>query len=94
MTVRSMLQKVTTEAPPCSACENVERLISERRNCFDPDAIAPVIAAYHAVLMELRLSHREDAGTLMVAKRVIEIAARGERNPQRLAEATLDALCQ
>jgi hypothetical protein len=68
------------------------RLIGHERASFDPEAIAVMTAAYHAVLTELRLSDREDAGTLMVAKRVIEIAARGERNPQRLADATLEAL--
>jgi hypothetical protein len=49
-------------------------------------------AAYHAILEELRLSDREDAGTLMVAKRVIEVAALGEHDPQRLADATLELL--
>jgi hypothetical protein len=72
--------------------ENVVRLIGHERAYFDPDAIAVMTAAYHAVLTELRLSDREDAGTLRVAKCIIEIAARGERNPQRLADATLDAL--
>jgi hypothetical protein len=74
--------------------QNVVRLIDHERASFDPEAIAAMTAAYHAVLTELRLSDREDAGTLMVAKCVIEIAARGERNPQRLADATLDALSQ
>jgi hypothetical protein len=67
-------------------------LIGGQRTAFDPEAIAAMTAAYYAVLTELRLSDREDAGTITVAKQVIEIAARGERNPQRLADATLDAL--
>jgi hypothetical protein len=72
--------------------QNVVRLIGHERASFDPDAIAAMTAAYHAVLTELRLSDREDAGTLRVAKCVVEIAARGERNPQRLTDATLEAL--
>jgi hypothetical protein len=61
---------------------------------LDPDGVAAVTAAYDSVLAELNLPHREDAGTRMVAKRVIELAARGERNAQRLAESTLKALCR
>ena len=49
-------------------------------------------AAYHAVLQELRLVDRQDAGTLMVAKHIVELASLGERNAQRLAEATLARL--
>ena len=70
----------------------VTALIREQRASFDPEAVAAMTAAYHAILKELRLSDREDAGTLMVAKRVIEVAALGERDPQRLADATLELL--
>jgi hypothetical protein len=59
---------------------------------FDPEVIAAMIVAYHAVLAELRLSDREDAGTRMVARRVVAIAATGERDPLRLVDATLEAL--
>jgi hypothetical protein len=59
---------------------------------LDPDAVAAVTLAYDAILSELQLPHREDAGTLMVAKRLIEVAARGERGPQALADATLRVL--
>jgi hypothetical protein len=62
------------------------------RTSFDPDLTAAMCTAYRAVIMELRLSEREDAGTLMVAKRVVEIAGRGERDPHRLARATLELL--
>jgi hypothetical protein len=67
-------------------------LISDQRTSFDPDTVAEVVAAYHVVLTELRLPDCEDAGTLTVAKRLLAMAARGERNPQRLAAATLEAL--
>jgi hypothetical protein len=92
MLQNAALELVPCDEPPRRTRQNVEKLFGERRVSFDPDAIAVMTAAYHAVLTELRLSDREDAGTLVVAKRVIEIAARGERNPQRLADATLEAL--
>jgi hypothetical protein len=92
MLQNAALELVPCDEPPRRTRQNVEKLFGEQRVSFDPDAIAVMTAAYHAVLTELRLSDREDAGTLMVAKRVIEIAARGERNPQRLADATLVAV--
>jgi hypothetical protein len=72
----------------------VAALIREQGASFEPEAIAAMTAAYQAILKELRLSDREDAGTLMVAKRVIEVAALGERDPQRLVDATLELLCR
>jgi hypothetical protein len=72
----------------------VAALIREQGASFEPEAIAAMTAAYHAILEELRLSDREDAATLMVAKRVIEVAALGERDPQRLVDATLELLCR
>jgi hypothetical protein len=83
---------VPHDETPRRTRQNVEKLIRDHRASFDPDGIAAMTAAYHAVLTELRLSDREDAGTLRVAKCVIEIAARGERNPQKLVDATLEAL--
>jgi hypothetical protein len=59
---------------------------------FDPEAIATMTAAYRAALSELRLSDCEDAATLMVASRMIEIVERGERDPQKLVDAVLEAL--
>ena len=49
-------------------------------------------ATYHAVLHQLGLSAVEDGATLMVAKRIVELAARGERDPERLTAATLEAI--
>jgi hypothetical protein len=95
--VQSMLQNAASELlprdePPRRTRQNVEKLINDQGAAFDPDVTAAMSSAYQAVLTELRLSDREDAGTLMVAKRVVEIAARGERDPRRLAEATLELL--
>jgi hypothetical protein len=92
-----MLQNASSEVVPRDeptrrTLHNVEKLISDQGTSFDPDVVTAMSAAYQAVLTELHLSDREDAGTLMVAKRVVEIAARGERDPHRLAVATLELL--
>jgi hypothetical protein len=67
-------------------------VLSQERTSFDPEALSAVVAAYGAVLRELGLSEGDDAATRIVAKRVIEIASQGERDPQLLKIATLEAL--
>jgi hypothetical protein len=61
----------------------------EPRGAFGPEDIAILSAAYHAVLSELDLSDQEDAITLLIARRIIGLAAEGERDPDRLRAATL-----
>jgi hypothetical protein len=80
-----MLEKV--------AADTVSRRGTAAAQCvFGPDVVTTMSEAYHAVLQELRIVDREDAGTLMVAKYIVKLARRGERDVQRLAEATLEAL--
>jgi hypothetical protein len=78
-----------TSTPTCS---QVARLIKDRGVAFEPEVLAAMVVAYHAVLQELRLVDREDAGTLMIAKHIVELAGQGERDARRLAEAALGAL--
>jgi hypothetical protein len=54
---------------------------------FTPDEIAILSGAFEAALVELRLMDRSDPAVELVAKRIIEVAARGERDPIRLREA-------
>ena len=49
-------------------------------------------ATYHAVLHQLGLSAVENGAALMVAKRIVELAATGERDPEGLTAATLEAI--
>jgi hypothetical protein len=64
---------------PCSRASGV----------FEPEDIAIISAAYYAALADLGLSDQEDAVTLLVARRVIELASEGERDPARLRAAIL-----
>jgi hypothetical protein len=66
----------------------ITRMLREQRREFDPDDIAKLDIAYHAVLHQLRLADREDGATLIVAKRVIDLAIMGERDPERLVAAS------
>jgi hypothetical protein len=68
----------------------IRRLIEQ--DAFDPEAIAAMAAAFEATLAELRLVDRSDAMTEMVAKRIIQFAQEGERDPIRLRELALKSL--
>jgi hypothetical protein len=70
----------------------VSRMVRQSGVSFDDDVVALVTAAYCAVLNDLHLKDYEDAATRMVAKQVIDFAAQGERDPERLRASTLAAL--
>ena len=59
---------------------------------FAPDDVTRLTIAYHAVLHQLSLVDREDGATLMVAKRIINLASQGEHDPERLVATTLETL--
>jgi hypothetical protein len=58
---------------------------------FGPDDIAILVRAFEEALRELGLTERTDPATLLVAKRIIELAQRGERDPIRLREGAVKA---
>jgi hypothetical protein len=49
-----------------------------------------LVGAFEEALRELRLMDRKDPATLLVAKRIIELAQKGERDPTRLRERALN----
>ena len=53
---------------------------------FGPDDIKVLTAAYEEALRALGLKDRADPATEMIAKKIIELAQRGERDPVRLRE--------
>ena len=58
---------------------------------FERKHIAAMQTAFEEVLSEMRLADRSDPLTELVAKKVIELAQKGERDPARLRELTLRA---
>jgi len=58
---------------------------------FERQHIAAIQTAFEEVLSEMRLADRSDPLTELVAKKVIELAQKGERDPARLRELTLQA---
>jgi hypothetical protein len=65
------------------------RLILENNHSFTSEDAHVLIDAFENTLRELNLVDREDPLTLLVAKRIIEIANEGERDPIKLRERAL-----
>ena len=56
---------------------------------FDDRAVKAMAVAYEAVLLDLKLIDRDDPLTEIVANKIIECAATGERDADRLRGVTL-----
>ena len=58
---------------------------------FQPETVRAMGAAFDTACRRLRLAHRIDPATELVAKKVIEVAQRGERDPDRICSSVLEA---
>ena len=56
---------------------------------FDPEAKRVLSVAFEMARVALRLADRGDLGNEIIAKRIIELAKAGERNPDLLCEGVL-----
>jgi hypothetical protein len=70
----------------------ITRTLREQGLAFDPDDLTRLDIAFHAVLHRFGLVDVEDRATLMVAKRIVDLAAQGELDPERLTAATVETL--
>jgi hypothetical protein len=61
-------------------------------SAFDPEEIRCMTAAYEDALRVLQLANRQDPITELVAKKIIEVAQLGERDPKRLCDNALTEL--
>ena len=68
----------------------IHRLLNDR--AFDPETIEVMVTAFEDALRELRLTDRADPVTETVARKIIELAQRGERDPARLREYAVKSL--
>jgi hypothetical protein len=68
----------------------VYRLLKNK--AFEPEAIASMTRAYADVCRTLGLRDHDHLAANAVAKKIIEFAQRGERDPVRLRESVLQAL--
>lgn len=63
-----------------------------RERVFEPEAVICMAKAYEGALVALRLSNRQDTFTEIVAKKIVEIAELGERDPSRLRDRALEEI--
>jgi len=63
-----------------------------QRSAFSPEDIKRLETAYDAALRALQLSDRSDPQTEIVAKRIIEIAQTGIRDPAKLCALAIEGL--
>jgi hypothetical protein len=63
-----------------------------KNKAFEPEAITMMTRAYKDVCRTLGLNDRDHPEADLVAKKIIEFAQRGERDPIRLREYVLQAL--
>ncbi len=63
-----------------------------RNRAFEPEAITMMTGVYNGVCQALKLDGADAREVDAVAKKVIEFAQRGERDPARLRDSVLEAL--
>jgi len=68
------------------------RLIIKNDRAFSAEEATVLIEAFEDTLRALKLTDREDPITLLVAKRVVELAKEGERDPVQLRNRTLKTI--
>jgi hypothetical protein len=64
----------------------------QEQEIFGPDIITVLVVALEDAVRELRLVDRNDPAVTMIAKRIIELARRGERDPIRLRDQAVQSL--
>ena len=60
-----------------------------KNSVFDPEAVKALASAFEDVCAALQLTDRNDPRATIVARKIIEHARCGERDPIRLCEAVL-----
>jgi hypothetical protein len=61
------------------------------KTAFGPEDTAAMTAAFEEVLKRLNVADREAPMAISVAKRIVRLAKRGERNPTRLTEGVISS---
>ena len=61
----------------------------EIKTAFGPEDIAAMSAAFEEALNRLNVADREAAMATLLAKKIVRLAKRGERNPTRLTEGVI-----
>jgi hypothetical protein len=68
------------------------RLIIKNDHHFSPEEATVLIGAFEQALHQMQLTDREDPLAMMIAKRIVELAKQGERDPEQLVKCTLETM--
>jgi len=63
-----------------------------KNHAFGPDEIRVLTTAFEDTLRMLRLANRGDPVTEIIARKIIELAQQGERDPVQLRERAIEFL--
>jgi hypothetical protein len=63
-----------------------------QNSAFGPEDIERITSAYEKMLVLLRLKDRTDAMTEVIAKRIIEIAQTGQKDPELICTLALKSM--
>ena len=61
---------------------------------FNAEQVALMTSVFDQILLDLKLVKRDDPIVTMVARVIIELVRRGERDPQKLRKEVLGRRCQ
>jgi hypothetical protein len=65
--------------------------VESEKEAFGPDTISLLTIAFEEALRHLGLVNRNDPLATMVAKRIIELARQGERDPVQLRDQAIQS---
>jgi hypothetical protein len=66
----------------------------KKQGSFEPEEVAMLGKVFEDVLRALRLARRKDPMTELIAKKLVELATAGMRDPERLKALTIQAFTQ
>ena len=89
----SGLPLTASAGPKCplrSWCMAIYRLL--RRQVFEPEDICLLAIVFEDVLKTLGLLDRKDPRTELIARKLVDLAQAGERDPECLKDLTLEVI--
>jgi hypothetical protein len=74
-----------------TVCKHMPITLLEIKTAFGPEDTAAMTVAFEEALKRLNVADREAHMATSVAKRIIRLAKRGERNPARLTDGVISS---
>jgi hypothetical protein len=85
--LQQRLSRILDENEHTAETGSVARMAKHRERAFDPDVVDLICSPFRAVVADLGLSDRDEVVALRAARRIINLAAAGERDSEGLRAA-------